>query len=152
VQRSLGYAPNENAHQLRAIMVAPAQTYVSLAAPPEGAARAAPRATPARRLHARVRRQPSDVLGSNARWRCSPKLYPPVPGPNVSHDLLKRARLDHAPPLHLNRTVCRGQACGFLLETSGIRVAQPNKTIELPDRPSLVEQPSEVDPRVRSPS
>jgi hypothetical protein len=46
---------NENAHQLRAIMLAPAQTFASLVALTEGAARAAPRAGPARRLHARVR-------------------------------------------------------------------------------------------------
>jgi hypothetical protein len=37
-------APNENAHQPRAIMPAPTQTYVSSVAPPEGTARAAPRA------------------------------------------------------------------------------------------------------------
>jgi hypothetical protein len=44
-----------NAHQLRAIMPPATQTYVSLAAPPEGAARAELRALPGRRLHARVR-------------------------------------------------------------------------------------------------
>jgi hypothetical protein len=36
--------PNEYAHQLRAIVPAPAQSYASLAALTEGAARAAPRA------------------------------------------------------------------------------------------------------------
>ena len=38
-------------------MPAPAQTYGSFVAPSEGAARAAPRAHPARRLHVRVRRR-----------------------------------------------------------------------------------------------
>jgi hypothetical protein len=50
--------PNENAHQLRAIVPAPTRTYVSLAAPSEGAARTEAGAHSARRLHARVRRQP----------------------------------------------------------------------------------------------
>lgn len=50
---------NENAHQLRALVPAPTQTYASLAASPEGVARAAPRARSARRLHARVRLQPA---------------------------------------------------------------------------------------------
>jgi hypothetical protein len=44
------------AHQLQAIMLAPAQIIASLAAPPEGAARAEPGAYPACRLHARVSR------------------------------------------------------------------------------------------------
>ena len=57
--------PNENAHQLRAIWLAPAQTYASLATLPEGAARAAPRAPPACRLHARVRRRGSRLDGAN---------------------------------------------------------------------------------------
>src|SRR6478672_9615975 len=47
-------------------MFAPAQTYASLAAPPEGTARAAPRALPARQLHARVR------------WQLAPAM--PEPG------------------------------------------------------------------------
>jgi len=42
---------------LRAIGPAPAHTYASLAAPPEGAAHAAPRAHTARRLHALVRQR-----------------------------------------------------------------------------------------------
>jgi hypothetical protein len=45
--------PNKNAHQLRALEPAPAQTCASLAAPLEGAARPAARAHSARRLHAR---------------------------------------------------------------------------------------------------
>jgi hypothetical protein len=48
--------PNENAHQLRALIPAPAQAYASSAALTEGAARAALRARPARRLHVGVRR------------------------------------------------------------------------------------------------
>jgi hypothetical protein len=58
LSKMFGRRPNENAHQLRAIVPAPAQTDASLAAPSEGAARAEPRAHPARRLHARVRRRP----------------------------------------------------------------------------------------------
>jgi len=48
--------------KLQAIMLAPTQTYGSLAAPPEGAAHTEPRAVPACRLHARVRQQPRDSI------------------------------------------------------------------------------------------
>ena len=53
---------------LRALSPAPAHSYASLAAPPEGAARAELRAHPARRLHARVRRCGGEIswLGGQA--------------------------------------------------------------------------------------
>jgi len=43
-------------------MLAPTQTFASLAAPPEDAARAEPRALPACRLHARVRQRSLALL------------------------------------------------------------------------------------------
>ena len=46
-------------------MPTPAQTYASLAALTEGAARAEIGAPPARRLHARVRRQPAHLASSS---------------------------------------------------------------------------------------
>ena len=49
--------PNDLRISCGAIMRAPTQTYASLAAPPKCATRAEPRAFPARRLHARVRRR-----------------------------------------------------------------------------------------------
>jgi hypothetical protein len=54
-----------HAHQLRAIVPAPAQTYASLEAPPEGSAHTEIPAGPACRLHARVRphRLSTTVLG-----------------------------------------------------------------------------------------
>jgi hypothetical protein len=65
-EKGTGLPPNESAHHLRAIVPAPAQTYASLAAPSEGAARAAPRVHPARRLHALFRAQPPGARKSGS--------------------------------------------------------------------------------------
>ena len=46
--------PSRMTHQLRALVAAPAQTYVSLVALTEGSPRTAPCAPPARRLHGRA--------------------------------------------------------------------------------------------------
>ena len=54
------------AHQLQAIKPAPAQTYASLVAPSEGAARAESRACPACRLDAQVRRRPPSIRPEHA--------------------------------------------------------------------------------------
>jgi hypothetical protein len=84
---------NDNAHQLRAIRHAPAQTYASLAAPSEGAARAEFRAGPPRRLHARVRQRLSEIsdgliLSMDARFNVLHSEQFPRSGMKARRELL----------------------------------------------------------------
>ncbi len=78
----LGRTPNENAHQLRAILPAPAPTYVPQRA--HGGCRPRGRlgARPARRRHARVRQLPrGDILGQGIATRVSSPPSRILPGP-----------------------------------------------------------------------